>query len=171
MRTFLFHTDTAFSPPVTLTTEKIARIREQAWSVSIPEEMQNSILSFKRQLEHQESEDDENVRVSDRRWKKITWVLKVAAAANGNEIFDRSMVLLLQHLLWDLPEQKERIRSLIIDHIVTGGTDTERLEVGTPRCIRCSLMRMELTKMSGYRSLSSPMTVTGTSRRSSHSEN
>lgn len=66
MRTFLFHTDTAYSPPVTLTTEKIARIREQAWSVSIPEEMQNSILSFKRQLEHQESEDDENVRVSDR---------------------------------------------------------------------------------------------------------
>ena len=130
VRTLLFHTDTAFTPPVTLTTEKIARIREQAESVSIPEEVQDSILSLKRQLEHQEGEDDENVRVSDRRWKKIAGVLRVAAAANGNETVDRTMLLLLQHLLWDLPEQKVRIRSLIIDHMVTGGTDTERLEVG-----------------------------------------
>jgi len=130
VRTLLFCTDTSFNPPVTLTTDKVAQIRNQARSVSIPEEVQNSILSLKRQLEHQDGEDDENVRVSDRRWKKITGVLKVAAAANGTKTVDRTMLLLLQHLLWDLPEQKDLIRSIIIEHMVTGGTDTKRLEVG-----------------------------------------
>lgn len=130
VKTLLFSPDTVFSPPVTLTTEMVAQIRSQARSVSIPEEVQNSILSLKRQLEYQDGEDDGNVQVSDRRWKKITGVLKVAAAANGTKTVDRTMLLLLQHLLWDLPEQKDRIRSIIIEHMVTGGTDTKRLEVG-----------------------------------------
>ena len=130
VKTLLFRSDPSFSPPTTLTTEKIARIREQSLSVLIPGDVQNIILSLKRHLEQRDSEDGDGFWVSDRRWKKIAGVLRVASAANGNGSVDRTMLLVLQHLLWDLPRQKEEIRSLIIDHLVTGGTDPDRLEEG-----------------------------------------
>nr|WP_319540873.1 AAA family ATPase [uncultured Methanospirillum sp.] len=130
VKTLLFMSGPDFSPLTTLTTEKIAWIREQSRSVQIPGEVQDIILSLKRHLEQRDSEEGDGFWVSDRRWKKITGVLRVAAAANGNGSIDRTMLLLLQHLLWDLPEQKEEIRNLIIDHLVTGGTDTEHLEAG-----------------------------------------
>jgi len=38
------------------------------------------------------------------------------------------MLLLLQHMLWDLPDQKEALRTLIIELVVSGGIDTEKLE-------------------------------------------
>ena len=69
-----------------------------------------------------------DIFVSDRRWKKIINVLRVASAVNGHESVNRMTVVLLQHMLWDLPEQKETIRKLILDRVVSGGTDTGKLK-------------------------------------------
>lgn len=38
------------------------------------------------------------------------------------------MLLLLQHMLWDFPEQKSALRTLIIERVVNGGIDHEKLE-------------------------------------------
>jgi len=56
-------------------------------------------------------------------------VLRVASAVNGHSSVNRMTVVLLQHVLWDVPEQKETIRKLILDRVVSGGTDTGKLKL------------------------------------------
>lgn len=128
VKALLFSNNSEFSPKVKLNIENIKKIRVQAQSIELSEEVQDIILSLKKHLERKESEDTESIQISDRRWKKIVGVLKVAASANGNKKVDRTMLLLLQHMLWDVPDQKEALRKLITERIVTGGIDTEKLD-------------------------------------------
>jgi MoxR-like ATPase len=51
-------------------------------------------------------------------------VLRVASAVNEHASVNRMTAVLLQHMLWETPEQKEAIRKLILDRVVSGGTDT-----------------------------------------------
>lgn len=127
-RALLFSNNSEFSPKVKLNIENIKKIRTYAQSIELSEEVQDIILSLKKHLERKESEDTESIQISDRRWKKIVNVLKVAAAANGKKNVDRTMLLLLQHMLWEVPDQKSALRTLIIGLVVTGGIDTEKLE-------------------------------------------
>nr|WP_269850944.1 hypothetical protein [Methanosarcina horonobensis] len=85
-------------------------------------EVRTIIRELRRELKNS------NIFVSDRRWKKIINVLRVASAVNGHTSVNRMTVVLLQHMLWDLPEQKETIRKLILDRVVSGGTDTGKLK-------------------------------------------
>ncbi|MGD9776917.1 MAG: hypothetical protein AB7U72_08390 [Methanosarcina sp.] len=85
-------------------------------------EVRTIIRGLRRELKNS------NIFVSDRRWKKIINVLRVASAVNGHTSVDRMTVVLLQHMLWDLPEQKETIRKLILDRVISGGTDTGKLK-------------------------------------------
>lgn len=128
VKALLFNNNSEFSPKVKLNIENIKKIRAQAQSIELSEEVQDIILSLKKHLERKESEDNESIQISDRRWKKIVGVLKVAAAANGKKKVDRTMLLLLQHMLWDVPDQKEALRTIIVERLVTGGIDTEKLD-------------------------------------------
>jgi MoxR-like ATPase len=79
-------------------------------------EVRTIIRGLRRELKNS------NIFVSDRRWKKIINVLRVASAVNGHTSVDRMTVVLLQHMLWDLPEQRETIRKLTLTGVVSGGT-------------------------------------------------
>jgi MoxR-like ATPases len=129
VKSLLFINNAEFSPKVKLNIDSIKKIRVQAQSIEVSDEVQDILLSLKKHLERKDSEDTESIQISDRRWKKIVGVLKVAAAANGKKKVDRTMLLLLQHMLWDLPDQKEALRTLIIELMVTGGIDTEKLDL------------------------------------------
>jgi len=128
VKSLLFSNNAEFSPKVKLNIDHIKKIRVHAQTIEVSEEVKDIILSLKKQLERKDSEDTESIQISDRRWKKIVGVLRVAAAANGKKKVDRTMLLLLQHMLWDVPDQKEALRTLIIELVVTGGIDTEKLE-------------------------------------------
>ena len=128
VRTLLFRNDPEFSPSVKLSVSGIKKLREQAGAVEIPWDVQEIILSLKKHLEQVDAEDCDRSFISDRRWKKAMDVLRVAAAGNGDVKVNRTMLLLLQHMLWDVPEQKEMVRRLIMWRIVTGGTDFTELE-------------------------------------------
>jgi len=121
---------TEFSPVMRITVGQIQKVQAQARSIAVPEAVMDIILSLKKELEQQDSDEKAKPRISDRRWKKILGVLKVAAAANDDKSVNRSMLLLLQHMLWDLPDQEVAIRTLIIERIATGGVDTGKLESG-----------------------------------------
>ncbi len=56
-------------------------------------------------------------------------MLRVASAVNGHASVNRMTAVLLQHVLWEVPEQKEAIRKLILDRVVSGGTDTGKLKL------------------------------------------
>lgn len=127
VKSLLFSNNGEFDPKVKLNVEEIKKLRAHAQSIELSEEVKEIILSLKRDLERKEPEDTESIRISDRRWKKIVNVLKVAAAASGRKNVDRTMLLLLQHMLWDVPDQKAALRTLIIERVVSGGIDTEQL--------------------------------------------
>lgn len=109
----------------TIGLEDIDRVKNDALSVSVDEEVLQAYLSLRKHFRSQ------SVYISDRRWNKTLLVLRTAAAAMGRRNVDLTFLPLLQHMLWDRPEQKEGLRSLLIDLTGTGGVDLRRLQSGS----------------------------------------
>jgi MoxR-like ATPase len=110
------------SARTTIGLEDIERIKNDALSVKVGEEVLQAYLSLRKHFRSQ------GVYISDRRWNKTLLVLRTAAAAMGRENVDLTFLPLLQHMLWDRPEQKEGLRSLLIDLTSSGGVDLRRLQ-------------------------------------------
>ena len=51
----------------------------------------------------------ENIIVSDRRWRKIVTMLKMSAHSNGRKEVSLWDAWLVQHCVWDKPEQQEKV--------------------------------------------------------------
>jgi MoxR-like ATPase len=64
--------------------------------------------------------DELNVDMSDRRLVKAAQLLKVSAATHGRTRVDPMDCLLLQHMAWNLPEQREMIVEWLLNHITPG---------------------------------------------------
>jgi len=117
----LFSSDN-FKAEAMLSLRKIREVQEMARRVSVDEDVKRIIIEARRELRSR------GIQLSDRRWKKMAGVLRVAAAAMGKDSVDRSMVLLLQHMAWDRPEQKGLIKNILMDLIVSGGVSLEKLK-------------------------------------------
>lgn len=111
-----------FSPSTILSLEQIQDIRDKSKSLGIPQEVKCIIQELRRELR------SHDITISDRRWKKIVNTLKVAAVASGFNEIDKTTLVLLQHMLWDLPEQKETIRKMVINSIVSNGVNSTKLK-------------------------------------------
>ncbi len=109
--------------------EDIERVKVAASSVTVDEEVLQAYLSLRKHFRSQ------SVYISDRRWNKTLAVLRTAAAAMGRENVDLTFLPLLQHMLWDRPEQKEGLRSLLIDLTGSGGIDLRRLQSSSDELI------------------------------------
>jgi MoxR-like ATPase len=55
--------------------------------------------------------------VSDRRLVKAARLLRISAATHGRKQVDLIDVLLLQHMLWTYPHQKDALREFIVDNL------------------------------------------------------
>jgi MoxR-like ATPase len=110
-------------PSTKLNVEVITEIQKRAKNLPVDPEVRTIVKGLRRELKNS------NIFVSDRRWKKIVNMLKVASAVNGHSSVNRMTVVLLQHVLWDVPEQREIIRKLILDRVVSGGTDTGKMKL------------------------------------------
>jgi MoxR-like ATPase len=64
-----------------------------------------------------------NVDVSDRRLVKAARLLKISAASHGRTRVDPIDCLLLQHVVWRLPEQRSAIRDWLWDNFTPSSTD------------------------------------------------
>jgi len=118
----LFGDAERFKPSIRLSLQKIRDIQEQARDAGVDDDVKKIILETRREFRAK------GVQLSDRRWKKMINVLKVAAASMGKKTVDRSMVLLLQHMAWDRPEQKEHIKNILTDLIISGGESLGKLK-------------------------------------------
>ncbi len=71
----------------------------------------------------------QNIEVSDRRWRKVVKLLKVAAYTNGQSAVSLWDCCLLQHCLWNTPAEQDIITPWLSSQIGAGsGFKTERLE-------------------------------------------
>jgi MoxR-like ATPase len=105
-----------------LTIEDIDRVQEEAAGLPIDEDVMNALVALRKEFR------TTGVIVSDRRWKKMVQVLRVASAALGRQKVDKTMLVLLQHMMWKRPEERTTIRKLLIDVAISGGIDLERSE-------------------------------------------
>ncbi|AKB15571.1 MoxR-like ATPase [Methanosarcina thermophila] len=106
-----------------LSIEDIKEVQKRARDLPVDPEVRAIIKALRRELKNS------NIFVSDRRWKKIVNILRVASVVNGHSSVNRMTAVLLQHMLWDVPEQREAIRKIILDRVVSGGTDTGKLKL------------------------------------------
>lgn len=83
---------------------EIEQIQKKAREVKLPDAVVASINSMRRFL------ISEEIYVSDRRWRKAVKLLKVAAFTNGQEEVTQWECWLLQHCLWNSPEEREVIQ-------------------------------------------------------------
>lgn len=67
--------------------------------------------------------DELDIYVSDRRLVKASNLLKVSAASHGRKRVDFIDCLLLQHVLWHYPEQRQQIREWLFDNMTPGMAD------------------------------------------------
>jgi len=86
-----------------LTDADVAAIQAAAEKVQVPDDVV-SLLGALREWCGAES-----IQVSDRRWRKIVKLLQVSALTNGREIVSIWDCWLLQHCLWNKPEDREKI--------------------------------------------------------------
>lgn len=111
-----------FVPSVRLTIDEIRVLHEGASSVPLDDDVLDSIVALRKEFR------STGVTISDRRWKKMVWVLRIAALSLGRKSVDKTMVPLLQHMTWNRPEERTTIREKLLDMAVSGGVNLERTE-------------------------------------------
>lgn len=82
---------------------ELAAIQYQSAGVELPDEVIRLLQSLREYLQQQQ------LYVSDRRWRKVVKLLKVAALTNGQTQVSVWDCYLLQHCLWHEPQQQRLI--------------------------------------------------------------
>ena len=127
-----------FVPPVKLSKEDIAKIRKASRSVKIDDDVTATVLSMRSSFRKA------GKYVSDRRWKKALSVIKVAAAASGKKNADITFVPLMQHMLWDTPDEREGIRDSLLNACVSCGVDLPKLRNEAEELFKLTLGSMSI---------------------------
>ncbi|MBU1967566.1 AAA family ATPase [Patescibacteria group bacterium] len=87
--------------------EELEAIQSEAAAVELPGCVRNLLGSLRKAL------DEKGLYVSDRRWRKILRLLRVAASTEDRGEVSLSDCWLAAHCLWSRPEQEEIVRKLI----------------------------------------------------------
>jgi len=87
--------------------EDIREIRNQAKSVTFPDEIIKGLWKFKTALE----EGDNPISISDRTWAKVQKVSKIRAALADKEEVDADIMSFLVNICWDNPEDKPQVEA------------------------------------------------------------
>ncbi len=109
-----------FVPSVRLTIDEIRALHQGASQVPLDDDVLDTFVALRKEFR------TAGVTISDRRWKKMVWVLRVAALALGRKSVDKTLVPLLQHMTWNRPEERTTNRTKLIDMAVSGGVNLER---------------------------------------------
>ena len=91
--------------------------RESIDLVELPQEVQQFILSVRKELElynqAKEREDAERFFISDRRWKKIVHLLRTSAFLNGRAAVDLLDASLIGDCIWSTDAQREAVGEIL----------------------------------------------------------
>lgn len=84
--------------------EDLVQIQSEADKVKLPDEVKALLVEFRKFLAEQK------IAVSDRRWRKIVKLLQTSALTNGRQEISIWDCWLLQHCVWEKPEQQPAAR-------------------------------------------------------------
>lgn len=94
-----------------LTREDIAWMREACDRVDITPVI-DAIVAVRQTLATKHE-----ITASDRRWVKCMKLIKASAALQGREAAVPRDLLILQHALWDQPEDRDNVRKAVIENL------------------------------------------------------
>ena len=105
-------------PPET----KLSEAELDDWStaidaIEVPAEVLNTLqlLLFKiEEYNQQPNNAAQQIRIYDRRWKKVVRLLRASAFLHGRARVNLMDCFLMEHCLWNGPEQREVIREMIV---------------------------------------------------------
>ncbi|MDD2712174.1 MAG: AAA family ATPase [Simplicispira sp.] len=106
-------TEPQWSAATQLQHHDLQRIHTAAHAVALPPEIAQAIQRIWT-LHRETFKEDRRESLSDRRLKKIIYLLRVSAATNGREAVDLSDVLLLKDCLWNHPDNAVKVRELVM---------------------------------------------------------
>jgi MoxR-like ATPase len=105
-----------------LSAEDLRAIQETAEQVVVPADALALLRSLRDFCTAQK------IPVSDRRWRKVKKLLQVSALSNGRDAVSIWDAWLLQHCLWDTPEQREQVYKWYAERVgASAAMDPSRL--------------------------------------------
>ena len=111
-----------------ITPEVYAEWQTKILQVEIPDEILG-YLSQLRKILAKKDEDGNSIYVSDRRWVKISRLLRTSAFLNSRNKVDWSDLLLLRHCLWGQVNEIPLVTKAIIDALIYQGySELEAIE-------------------------------------------
>ena len=110
-------TDNADFSELKITAEEYAEWAEKICKIGVKEEVLDAISAIRKSLRAvnvDEAAERRNIYVSDRRWKNIVRLLRTSAFMQDREEVDICDLLPIYHCLWQEPEERDAIRSIVI---------------------------------------------------------
>jgi len=87
-------------------------------SIKIPEEIFNVIYVIRASIQKRNEQDkEEQIYISDRRWRKIIQLLRTSAFLNQRDEVDLMDCFLIAHCIWDKPEQINEVKDIVAKSI------------------------------------------------------
>ena len=109
--------DNADFSDLKITAEEYAEWAEKICKIGVKEEVLDVISAIRKSLRAvnvDEAAERRNIYVSDRRWKNIVHLLRTSAFMQDREKVDICDLLPIYHCLWQEPEERDAIRSIVI---------------------------------------------------------
>ena len=100
-----------------ITAEEYAEWAEKICKIGVKEVVLDAISAIRKSLRAvnvDEAAERRNIYVSDRRWKNIVRLLRTSAFMQDREEVDICDLLPIYHCLWQEPEERDAIRSIVI---------------------------------------------------------
>ena len=109
--------DSADFSDLKITAEEYAEWAKKICKIGVKEEVLDAISAIRKSLRAvnvDEAAERRNIYVSDRRWKNIVRLLRTSAFMQDREEVDICDLLPIYHCLWQEPEERDAIRSIVI---------------------------------------------------------
>ena len=103
--------------PTAISAEEYQEWSKEISGIGVGEEVLDSISSIRKSLRAvnvDEAAERRNIYVSDRRWKNIVRLLRTSAFMQDREEVAICDLLPIYHCLWQEPEERDAIRSIVI---------------------------------------------------------
>ena len=110
-------TDSTDFSDLKITAEEYAEWAEKICKIGVKEEVLDAISAIRKSLRVvnvDEAAERRNIYVSDRRWKNIVRLLRTSAFMQDREEVAICDLLPIYHCLWQEPEERDAIRSIVI---------------------------------------------------------
>ena len=111
---------------VSISSEEYAEWSQAIDKIGVKEEVLDAISGIRKSLRAvnvDEAAERRNIYVSDRRWKNIVRLLRTSAFMQDRKEVDICDLLPIYHCLWQEPEERDAIRSIVIRSLFASFAD------------------------------------------------